>query len=123
MSFDWSSFLDLAHKLSSKESLPKVDEEAKLRTSISRAYYAAHHKARRYLEKEGYRVPKDGTAHGFVIDSLKRHPDGKYRILGIHLDRLLKDRIRADYRSQFVDLQQRLNIDLMYAKRIVSSFS
>ena len=46
MAFDWTEYLTLAQELVQRE------EEACLRSAISRAYYAAFGKARERLEQE-----------------------------------------------------------------------
>lgn len=48
MSFDWSGYLDVAKELASV-ALTSANKEAKLRSAISRAYYAAFILARNYL--------------------------------------------------------------------------
>jgi uncharacterized protein (UPF0332 family) len=48
MMFDWSDYLDLANELAG-DIASQTTEEAKLRSSVSRAYYAAFCKARNYL--------------------------------------------------------------------------
>jgi len=51
--FDWEDYLLLAKKLLI-ESKDSDIQEAKLRSAISRAYYAAFIKAKNYLERKGY---------------------------------------------------------------------
>jgi uncharacterized protein (UPF0332 family) len=56
MSFDWSQFLSLVQDLN-RAVFRDSTEEARLRSAISRAYYAALHCARKRLLAEGTRVP------------------------------------------------------------------
>jgi uncharacterized protein (UPF0332 family) len=51
--FDWDDFLVLAKELAQN------NDEASLRTSISRIYYAVYWKVRIQLEKEGFTIRKD----------------------------------------------------------------
>jgi uncharacterized protein (UPF0332 family) len=71
--------------------------EADWRTSISRAYYAAFHKARLLLLQGGFRVPSGEKAHAYVWLRLSNaaHPD--IDDAGRQLNRLRLIRNRADY--------------------------
>jgi len=63
MTFDWSEYLKLAQELAGQTVSP-ANEEAKLRSSVSRAYYAAFCKARNYLRDiEGCSIPSTPEAH------------------------------------------------------------
>ena len=48
MNFDWSEYLNLAQELAGRPT-SLSNEEARLRSAISRAYYAAFCKARNHL--------------------------------------------------------------------------
>ena len=66
MTFDWSEYLKLAQELAGQTVSP-ANEEAKLRSSVSRAYYAAFCKARNYLRDiEGHSIPSTPEAHRYV---------------------------------------------------------
>ena len=58
MSFVWSDYLDLAKELLGS-AVGSPIEEAKLRSAISRAYYAVFNEARNYLvlNKPGLIIP------------------------------------------------------------------
>lgn len=61
--FNWRNFLELAKELE------KENDEAKLRSSISRAYYAAYCSSRNYMEDVCSRpLPFDGPTHQYVIE-------------------------------------------------------
>jgi uncharacterized protein (UPF0332 family) len=51
---------------------PNYDDEAKYRTSISRAYYAAYLTARCELESTGIDFSKSVTVHKEVFEQLKK---------------------------------------------------
>jgi uncharacterized protein (UPF0332 family) len=104
--FNWSKYLDLAKELGSSNS--EESNEAKLRSSISRAYYAAFCKARIYLrdiEKDPRLQPqnypnKDFNVHQYVIDNLKSRKKKEEKELvkiGEYLFRLRQQRNKADY--------------------------
>jgi uncharacterized protein (UPF0332 family) len=68
---DETGFLELADELSTGF------RQADWRTAISRAYYAAFHKARTLLQQGGFRVPDAERAHAYIWLRLSNstHPD------------------------------------------------
>jgi uncharacterized protein (UPF0332 family) len=61
--FNWKTYLDLAKELE------KGTDEARLRSSISRAYYAAYCSARNCMEDVcGRQLPFDEPSHQYVIE-------------------------------------------------------
>lgn len=63
MTFHWSEYLDLARELAQQPT-----DEAKLRSAISRAYYAAFIKSRNFLQqREGLNIPTENT-HKYIIN-------------------------------------------------------
>lgn len=121
MSFDWEGYLDLARRLAatpaaaalpaaeatpSPEATPSAVEkdtaehaptEAALRTAVSRAYYAAFHFARSYLEGEGRLLNSKVESHGSVWDAFFQ--PGKERTIQAKGQTLHKARKMADYES------------------------
>jgi uncharacterized protein (UPF0332 family) len=90
MAFDPQHFLDLATNLVSDT---KYNDEARYRTSISRAYYAAHLISRKKLELKGCNFLKDESVHKKVIESMKQiNPH-----IGDMLFQLRRKRNDADY--------------------------
>lgn len=70
--FEWIQYLNLAKELARSD-----NDEAKLRSSISRAYYAAFCNAKNYLEDVDHQnAPKD-QAHSFVINYFKGYDEGR----------------------------------------------
>jgi uncharacterized protein (UPF0332 family) len=88
---DETGFLKVADTLSTG------DTEADWRSAISRAYYAAFHKARRLLRQGGFAVPNADKAHAYLWLRLSHsgHPD--LDNAGMELDHLRGRRNRADY--------------------------
>lgn len=88
---DETGFLELADELSTGS------RQADWRTAISRAYYAAFHKARTLLRQGGFRVPNAEQAHAYVWLRLSNsgHPDVDNA--GDQLNRLRSIRNWADY--------------------------
>ncbi len=93
MTFDPQHFLDLATNLISDT---QYNDEARYRTSISRAYYAAHLVSKKKLEEIGINFPVEedkAKIHKMVIDSLS----GKNKGVGDMLWNLRRRRNDADY--------------------------
>lgn len=90
MPFDPCLLLNLSSSLFQDD---KYDEEAKYRTSISRAYYAAFLISRTYLESKGWYFDPAGTVHKEVISHMKKDST----LVGTLLFKLRQDRNDADY--------------------------
>lgn len=88
---DETGFLELADELS------MGSRQADWRTAISRAYYAAFHKARTLLRQGGFRVPVAERAHAYLWLRMSNsgHPD--VNKAGDDLNRLRSMRNWADY--------------------------
>jgi uncharacterized protein (UPF0332 family) len=88
---DETGFLELADELSTGS------RQADWRTAISRAYYAAFHKARTLLRQGGFQVPDAEQAHRYLWLRLSNsdHPDVNKS--GANLNHLRSMRNRADY--------------------------
>lgn len=106
MKFDWSSYLKLAETLfdevtnSSRQSNSSSMDEAKIRSSVSRAYYSAFCLARNYLRDiEGHTNLKTDkvSIHEYVIKQLGISKDKDRRYLGECLSRLRGLRNEVDY--------------------------
>jgi hypothetical protein len=92
VSFDAKGFYDLALWL-----VQQRNDEASLRTAISRTYYAAHLLAVQRLIQKGWEAKGTGDDHGRVLHELRR---GRTRNLAGMLDRLREFREHADYHRQ-----------------------
>jgi uncharacterized protein (UPF0332 family) len=120
MSFDWSEYLHLAQELTGQAVTPP-SQEAKLRSAISRAYYAAFCLARNHLLDKGYPVPTDGRAHKYVPQKFKSRPDLSHRQIGENLDRLREDRRKADYDNVVSGLPSKTRMAIKLAKQAIST--
>jgi hypothetical protein len=92
MPFDWTRFLALAQELTSQSDR----DEAKLRTAVSRAYYAAYHVSEEYCRRHGYLFKRSGQDHKFVRECLAKLERSEASVF-LHELHLL--RIEADYRD------------------------
>ena len=93
MSFDWKNFVLLSEELALKE------DEASLRSSISRGYYGVFCIAR---NKMGYKKYRGKNIHSRVIAGWKKETRTDKRKIGWYLDELRKARNRADYDEDIV---------------------
>jgi uncharacterized protein (UPF0332 family) len=85
------AFLVLAEKL-----LLGVTEE-EWRSGISRAYYAAFHSARDFMQGLGFQVPQAEQAHGYLWMRLSNSGHAPLDNVGSDLNLLRSERNFADY--------------------------
>jgi outer membrane translocation and assembly module TamA len=122
MSFEWSEYLGLALELAGQP-VKRAHQEARFRTAISRAYYAAAFcKCRNHLrDKEGHQIPPGGKAHQYVRDKFKKSNDRLRKRIGYNLERLRSDRNKADYDDNVIKLDMITNTDLVLAEKVIST--
>lgn len=118
-SFDWSDYMKLARELW-RQSARSPIKDAKLRTAISRAYYAAYISARNHLQdKDKVSIPYQ-DAHQYVINYFLNSSDGTYREIGWRLKRLRRLRNKGDYDNNFTDLVVRTPKALADAEQAIA---
>lgn len=98
MPFNWRDYLSLAQELSQRQ------DEAAIRSAISRAYYAALCSARLYLETQGKTISTMGAdSHSQIWNAFQ----GKGKAANAVFQRgqsLKRHRQRADYENEVVSL-------------------
>lgn len=120
MTFDWSEYLKLAQELAGHIASP-VSQEAKLRSSVSRAYYAAFCSARNYLsDTEGRMIPSTGQAHVYVRNEFKSSSDRRRKSIGEDLNRLRVRRNKVDYEDSVRGLSSMVIMTLTLAQQVIS---
>jgi uncharacterized protein (UPF0332 family) len=77
------------------DDLLKTPGLAYCRTAVSRAYYAAHHRIKAFVESAGVRAEK---GHGDVWNHLANVGDPEIEQVGNLLANLHSERVNADYR-------------------------
>lgn len=124
MTFDWSEYLKLAQELAGNIVGP-VNQEAKLRSSVSRAYYASFCKARNYLRDiDGdTTIPETGDAHIYVRDKFIDSSDIVRRKIGENLDRLRRRRNLVDYKDFVLSLPSMVILALNSTQIVISSLN
>jgi len=97
--FDWAEYLNLADALAGQSN------QAALRSAVSRAYYAAFHRASQKLidEQQIYRSdPTQPRKHKAIWDMYRDSTDANRQRIGVKGDRLRKNRTDADYNDAFI---------------------
>jgi uncharacterized protein (UPF0332 family) len=121
MTFDWTEYLNLAQELAGQATKP-ASKEARLRSSVSRAYYATFCEARNHLrDVEGHSILSTGEVHGYVRDEFKNSADRLKRQIGINLDRLRVYRNKVDYDDSVTGLSSMVTMSLKLARKIISA--
>ncbi len=110
MSFDWKEYLNLAKELA------KSNDEARLRSAISRAYYSVFCKAKS-LFGDKIQLTRKSIDHRLISEYLKAQDNENLKKLGVYLERLRVDRNRADYDDEFPNLTNQAEIDLLMAQK------
>lgn len=111
MSFDWLVYLNVASYL-----LSQTGEEY-WRSAISRAYYAVFGAVRGILQSRGAQLKSDNV-HRQVINRLKRHKNPTARQIGVNLDRLRRERNKADYDGGLSISRNEASIAITIAQKI-----
>lgn len=121
MSFNWKEFLDLAKYLKGKESSQYTKQSA-LRTSASRAYFAAYCQARKYASRKFGYTP--GSVPFADHGNLRRFFQNKQMLqLANHLNNLRLWRNRCDYDESIDDLETLVKSSIKKAEYILSKTS
>lgn len=111
----------LAQELAGKPPTKPVSNEAKLRSAISRAYYALFLKARTFIDEyTPLRVPKDPTGHEFVRNIFRGSVDGKWKKVAYALDKLIEKRTKADYGDQISNINAEAEFSLLKAEEALN---
>jgi len=122
------TYLSLAQDLlvhvqhvSTEPSTPDLDE-ARLRTSISRAYYAAFWCCRAYWRRTQpeHPLPTDGQVHFEVRSRFERYGDPNLQSIAEHLKRLRDARRQADYEELVTNLPQVALSAVRWANRVLN---
>ena len=130
MKFDWSEYLNLATELAALSS-DSDDAEAKLRSAVSRAYYAVFCLSRNYLrdiEKDprlSRKSSSDINEHQYVAEEFIFHKSKNKEMIkiGENLSRLRELRNKADYADTIFNLQKDVKYALKLAQNIMSALN
>ncbi|WP_449416999.1 HEPN domain-containing protein [Phormidium nigroviride] len=132
MIFDWSEYFNLAQELAAISSNNSTaNQEAKLRSAVSRAYYAVFCLARNYLRdvEQDPRLSSNKTydindhqyvAEEFIFNHLKSQ---KITDIGRDLTRLRQMRNKADYADTIFNLLKDVKTALKLAQNIMTTLT
>lgn len=117
MAFDWKEYLALAQFLQ-QLSATSVNQEAALRSAVSRAYFAAFGHARNYArDRHGLSLTYTGDDHSLVRRHfLSRRAKG----VALKLDKLRQWRNKCDYGDSVNDLSLILASAITEAQTIIA---
>jgi len=93
--YDFRDFLAVAERLAMS------DDEGDQRSAVSRAYYAAFHRARAFVRAENYHPGRVRLDHREVWNALRYDADPARVSVGERGNVLLQFRRNADYDRQF----------------------
>ncbi|MBA7659407.1 hypothetical protein ES703_67385 [subsurface metagenome] len=105
------AFLELAQTLSGQS-----NDEAALRTSVGRSYYALHNFFTQFILAEGFFLPKSGTRHDLVFQDLHNCNVEEIRQIAKSLDDLHDERNDADYELEITKFQEPNHAVLLFLK-------
>src|ERR1700740_1470503 len=99
MAFDWKEYLRLANHLAEQQ------DEAAMRSAVSRAYYCAYNLAMLRAQANSYRSPSDTGSHDALWHlshpNAEKHKVDECKQLASIGTRLKRRRVQADYRRDF----------------------
>jgi uncharacterized protein (UPF0332 family) len=118
--FDWSNYLDFSKRVLNFNCDSQI-EEAKYRTIVSRAYYAAFHNSSLYMKNVLGIPPITGPgAHQWVIDNLNNSSDLKANEAAAKLKTLKWSRRIADYDSDKKTKERHATNAIKLSEQIIS---
>jgi uncharacterized protein (UPF0332 family) len=137
MIFDWKEFLNLAKDLAESAKILAAHnklsaKEAAQRSAVSRAYYAVFHEAEAFLIRKKLLKPYNqeddpqARTHGhervikIFLDTGRKAGLHPRRRIGEDLIRLRKNRVLADYSSEFPELEVEVNNTISSAQQIIA---
>ena len=110
-SFNWSEYLKLAEELSSR-----VEDEASLRSALSRAYYYVYHLALSRAEANTFKPVSGEGTHIQLWKLYRSSPEPACQKLALIAERLKEKRERADYHPTFRRLKEEVPATLQDAR-------
>jgi len=113
MPFDWSDYARLAEELRARE------DEASLRTAISRLYYSVYHRARDYLLDQGIPLSTTDSSHKVVWKTYLRM-GGSCGAVGRSGERIHDNRRKADYDKSVSDINQLVGATFIFARNALT---
>ena len=110
--FDWKDYFKLAKELA------KSKKESRLRSTVSRAYYAAFCTARNHAITLGYRT--QGSGDHAAVPKFYASRNTQFPGVGQKLGRLRRNRNNCDYNDVVLGLSSKSQKAIMEANAILS---
>jgi uncharacterized protein (UPF0332 family) len=112
--FDWPNYLNLSRTLN------ESTDEASLRASVSKAYYAVFNMSRNKLIEldTSYVENKYGDSHRDIINKFKNNDKQVAKSLAVHLNKLKQKRVNSDYKESF-NVDQRYSADAIKTAELI----
>lgn len=93
--FNWSGYFQLAEELATRQN------EASLRSALSRAYYYVYHLALERAETNGFKILPGEASHKQLWRNYSGSPEPACQRLAVIAERLKEKRERADYHQTY----------------------
>lgn len=105
------------------KNLSITNDEASLRSAVSRAYYASYHKAKIFAQNNGVKFSggKRSEIHQNVISFLGNRKDENLRLLSCELDRLRNSRNICDYADKVKSVDKMAQNAIVGAEKIFNN--
>ncbi len=126
--FNWEEYFNLAKELSG-DSSKRANNDSKLRSSVSRSYFAVFCIVRNHLRDKGKILAPDSRfpnyyPHWFVIEKLVKNSDKSKRRIGHNLKRLRNNRNLTDYEDKLKsNLQSLTLLSIALAEKILTELT
>lgn len=114
--FDWGDYLKLANEFSETD-WASSDAEAYYRCAISRAYYSAFHKSKKFIIDKGVSLNRQNKdySHQEIIDELNKIDSWA----GSYLSKLKKNRHDSDYKNDITIGKKIAKTSITFAGNII----
>ena len=119
MAFDWQEYLNLS------DGLVTMTLESAKRSAISRAYYAAFHKAEGLYRHYNptYASTDNSQTHYVVWKWFESHSSRNYKKVGVAGFNLKRQRETANYRDEYPGIEQQATYQVARAKGIIADLN
>jgi hypothetical protein len=106
--FDWKHYRYVAQELAERQPNDAPNQEAKLRSSISRAYYAAYCTARNGIPAINgmSKIPDGVESHTWVLKQYRERRDDTSKEIRQKLSSLKDRRVKVDYDNPRIELSE-----------------
>ena len=119
-SFSWLDFLEFAEWIINK---CDQDDDAALRSAVSRAYYTAFHSAKSVLNANGIEISDRDSSHKQVWDAFLNGKNLDWKAVGRKGDEIRVKRTDADYKLKKLNWLPEAEKTIEETKKILATLS